>query len=49
VDFPAYLADVSLVLQTEKLNISEALTIDRHFDVYRSSDGRLVRSVLQSG
>jgi uncharacterized protein len=45
-DLPADLADVSLVLLAEKLNISEVLTIDQHFDVYRSRDGRLIRNVL---
>jgi predicted nucleic acid-binding protein len=45
-DLPADLADVSLVWTAEKSDITEILTLDRHFDVYRTRDGRSFQNVL---
>ncbi len=48
-DLPADFADASLVAMCERRNIASVATLDRHFDVYRTSDRRRLRNVFFSG
>lgn len=45
-DLPADLADATLVVVSESINVREILTIDSVFQVYRTEDGKYLENVL---
>lgn len=45
-DLPADFADASLVAMCERRGIVSIATLDRHFDVYRTSDRKRLRNVF---
>ncbi len=44
-DRPMDLADASLVVAAEQLNLYEVISIDRDFDIYRTSDRKRITNV----
>jgi predicted nucleic acid-binding protein len=47
-DLPADFADASLLVMCERRNIASVATLDRHFDVYRTSGRKRLRNVFFS-
>ena len=45
-DIPMDLADATLVVTAETLGIREIMTIDSHFNAYRTHDRKAIRSIL---
>lgn len=48
-DIPMDLADASLVVLSEKLDIREIITIDSDYYIYRTIDKEMIRNVLEYG
>lgn len=48
-DLPADFADASLVAPCERRGFERVATLDKHFDVYRTSARKRLRNVLRSG
>jgi predicted nucleic acid-binding protein len=48
-DLPFDLADASVAVLAESAGISQVLTVDRDFQVYRDGRGRLLKSLLPTG
>jgi predicted nucleic acid-binding protein len=46
-DRPMDLADASLIVTAERLQLEEVLSIDRDFDIYRTKDGKHVRNLYK--
>ena len=45
-DVPMDLADATLVTAAETLGVREIITIDSHFNAYRTSDRKSIRNIL---
>jgi predicted nucleic acid-binding protein len=45
-DLPADLADASLLAMCERRGIASVATLDRHFDIYRTSERKRLRNVF---
>ncbi|AXJ00485.1 hypothetical protein CYPRO_1222 [Cyclonatronum proteinivorum] len=43
----ADLADISLLVAADQMNVTQILTIDRDFNIYRMPDGEYLHNVLQ--
>lgn len=43
----ADLADISLIIAADQMNVDNVLTIDRDFNIYRMPDGDFLNNVLQ--
>lgn len=48
-DLPADFADASLVAPCERRGFERVATLDKHFDVYRTSARKRLRNVFRSG
>ena len=46
-DLPADFADATLIEAAESRNLTSIITIDRDFDVYRKSEGKPLKTLLQ--
>ena len=45
-DRPMDLADASLIVTSEKLNLKQVISIDRDFDFYRKADKKALENIL---
>ena len=46
-DRPMDLADASLIVSAEQLQLTEIVSIDRDFDIYRTKNGQYVRNLYR--